>query len=199
MRDLVTAGDIFIWLTSIVAGALLLLAAYRALLAKSLSPQSKALLGNWFGYGHFHSRSGDLFYKERITVSRNYLLPWRLRVEAEPATETVETVYRGRLRCEPPFIFCTTYEPTFGDRAYEIGRRIMDSDHGGKMIVGLCLGNTYDDTVHCATVHIWTRKELDPSANRNRPADVNVERAEFMKIAADYFAVAPDTYQLKLL
>lgn len=198
MTNLLAAGDAFIWITSIAAGVLLCAAAYRFLLVRSLPAQSRALLGEWFGYAHFHSHDGDLFYKERIIVSRNYLSPWRLKVVAEPCTDAGETIYRGRIRCEPPFIYCSTYEPSFGDRTYEISRRIMDSNHGGKLIVGLALGNSYDDRVHCATAHIWSRTELDPAANRHHPADPEVEKAKFVEIAGGYFKVSAETFQLKL-
>lgn len=199
MNDALAVGDTFIWVTSIAAGALLCFAAYQTLSAKSLPAQSKALLGEWFGYAFFHAREGDLFYKEKITVRRDYLLPWRLRVMAEPSTDAGETVYRGRMRCNPPFIYCSMYEPVFGDHTYEISRRIMGSDHGGKVVVGLALGNSYDDRVHCATAHIWSRQELDPSAGRHHPADPEIEKKRFLEIAAEYFLVTPDTFQLKLL
>lgn len=199
MSDLVVAGDSFIWITSVAAGMVLCLAAYRGISAKALPAQSRALLGEWFGYAFFHAREGDSFYKERITVRRSYLVPWRLNVIAEPATDAGETIYRGHLRCQPPFIYCSMYEPVFGDQTYEISRRIMDNDHSGKLIVGLALGNSYDDKVHCATAHIWSRRELDPSAGSHHAADPEVEKKRFLEITKEYFVVKSSTLQIKLI
>jgi hypothetical protein len=198
MNNVLAVGNGFIWTTSIAAGVVLCLAGYRALWAKSLPASSKSLIGEWFGYAHFHARGGDLFYKERIEISRNLLLPWRLRIVAEPFTDARETIYRGSLRCDASFIYFSMYEPVFGDQTYEIHRRIMDQDHAGNLIVGLALGKTYDDRVHCATAHVMSRKELDPAATRNHPADIEVERTRFLAIVGEYFTVVPETFQLKL-
>jgi hypothetical protein len=115
VNQLISAGDVFIWLTSVLTGGLVCLGGYRWLAAKSLPAQSRALLGEWFGYGHFHSREGDLFYKENISITRDWLRPWRLRVMARPDEEGVESAYRGSVTCVAPFIFCSGYEPVFGD------------------------------------------------------------------------------------
>jgi hypothetical protein len=198
MKGVLTAADMFIWGTSIAAGVVLCLAAYRWLLAKSLPIQSRALLGDWYGYGHFHSRGGDLFYKERISVTRDWIQPWRLRIVAQPDEQGSETTYRGLVWSKPPFIFCSTFEPIFGDRTFEISRRTMDDRHEGNMVVGICLGMSYDENVHCATAHIWSRAQLDPEATSQRPADRAIERKRFIDISRDYFVASPDTLQLKL-
>ena len=66
------------------------------------------------------------------------------------------------------------------------------------MIVGICLGITFNKLVHCANVYIWSRKELDPLATKHRSANVDVEKEAFLKIAKKYFVISPETYQLKM-
>lgn len=199
MNDMLSAGNAFIWITSILAGIVLCISGYRLAAIKFASSQAKAVLGEWTGYAYFHSVDGDRFYKERITVTRDLLLPWRFRLKAVPLEGSGATVYRGTMRYRSGFFHCTAFEPVFDDRVFEISRLIMDKEHDGSMIVALAMGMTYDERVHCSTAHVWARRSLDPAASQNRPASLEVEERRFLEVVRTYFSVSPDTYQLKML
>jgi hypothetical protein len=198
MNGVVSAGDAFIWITSIAAGTVLVLAGYRAIWSRSLAAEKKNLLGEWFGYAHFHATGGDRFYKERIIISRNRWLPWRLRIEAEPIPSAGETVYRGEITLKSPVIFCEMFEPIYSDRTFEIGHRVMDhSDCSGPVIAGLYLGNSYQRLVYSANAYLWTRDELDPAANPRQPP-TELERERFLSIAKEHFEISTESLQIKL-
>jgi hypothetical protein len=154
-------------------------------------------LGQWHAYAFFHAKTGDRFYKEIITVSRDLLRPWRLVFTAVPSSGSGQTVYRGEVACNGAYITTRAHEPVFDDHAFEVSRRIMDDEHDGNTIIGLCMGKSYDDHVRVATAHIWSRQPLGAPIGATRGSE-DIERQKFSEIATSYFQVSGETFQLKL-
>lgn len=200
MDRFLATGDAFIWLTSVAAGLVLCWGAYRFLVAKRASPQQAAILGQWYGYAYYHSEEGDRLFKEKINVLQGRFLPWRLTFEATSTDGLGSTIYKGKIRHKGhSFFVSTSYEPVFDDVVFEISRLLMDGGANAYMMIGLCMGMTFDKSIHCANAYVWSRTELDPDANQHRPADRGVETTYFNRIVKRYFSVSADTFQLKML
>jgi hypothetical protein len=154
-------------------------------------PKPDSLVGIWFQYGYFASDHGPRFLKERVKIKRHPVLPWRLYVVSSAVSEAGKgTIYRGQVRRSSPFLYCTCFEPIYGDRTYEIWRQVLDTKtHNIEAMIGLHLGKSYVPTVHTACAVVLTRTELDPRASAVRSANSRIERSRFAKIVGEYFSI----------
>jgi hypothetical protein len=193
-----SAGDAFIWFTSILAGVGILLGLWNFIGSLLVSNHTRALLGDWFMYGFFQTVSGHEFYKETVTIKRQFLLPWRLKIASTPVSKSESTVYKGTVISDPPFIYTTNFDPIYHDRTFEIFRRVMDKNHDAKTFVGIHLGRTYEETIHSACAVLMTRSELDPTASKLKIADEEIEKKRFLEIIRPHFKIDSDTLQLML-
>lgn len=163
------------------------------------SAHDRALLGDWVEYGFFQTKNGPHFYKERVTIKRHPITPWRLIAESKPISAGKSTVYRGTVISRPPYLYCRSFDPIYHDRTFEILHRKMDVKlHNADTFVGIHLGKTYEDTIHTACAVLMTRIELDPNASTTQPANPEVEKSRFLEIVSPYFKVDRATYQLLL-
>ncbi len=195
-----SAGDLFIWLTSIVAGCSALYGAFRGLSVLFTSAHDRALLGDWFQYGFFQTKDGPHFYKERVKILRRTIAPWQLVAQCQPVTAASSTSYRGLITSRPPFLYITTFDPVYHDRTFEILRRIMDSElHDAGRFVGIHLGKSYEQNIHTGCAVLLTRKELDPEVSSIRAARADVEQEKFLELIKPYFKIDRPTYQLLMV
>lgn len=200
MPPIQTLGDSFIWITSILAGFSVLYGLLKYVSALLENRHDKALLGDWFEYGFFQSHNGPHFYKERVTIKRDMFLPWRLTQICKPVTAGKSTSYRGRFISRPPFLYGIGFDPVYNDRTFEILHRKMDTRlHDADTFIGIHLGKTYEETMHCACAVVMTRRELDPNVSPVKSADINVEKAKFTEIISPYLKIERGSYQMILL
>jgi len=196
MKAILDAGDVFIWITSVLAGAALVLGLWKAAASYARSPKDAALLGEWYTYGYFHSSGGPVFYRERGLVKRHFLLPWIFTTETIPLDGDGSTIYRGSLTSHSPYLYFTAFEPVYHDRTFEIYCRRMEGASDSKLLLGIHLGRSYDEGVHTACAVIMSRSPLDKNASPTRPPDEAVERLEFERICRSYFLSDPQSLQL---
>lgn len=177
--------------------ALYLLRHVVSLMERLASAHDRALLGDWYFYGLFQAKDGAQFYKEKVSIRRNPVVPWRLIIESKAMTNGTSVRYRGTIVSHPPFLYCSGFDPIYHDRTFEILQRKMDAQlHDAEMFVGIHLGKTYEDTIVGASAVVMARSELYSNPSQKRVAETEVEKARFLEIIRPYFKTDRTTYQL---
>lgn len=176
------------------AGLAVVVGLYQGLGRLFISDRSRAIMGVWYGYAFFQNQDGPVFYREVNTIRRS--APWRLSLSAKPIGSEEVTHYQGTVRFNPPYVYINTFEPVYADRCSELYRWQQSDRHDASMLVGIHLGRTYEEAIHNATPMIMARRQLDPKASVNQMADVEVERAEFLRIVQRHFKLDDSTFQL---
>ena len=199
MLELFRVGnDIVIWLGGAVAGLAAISAGSRWLANNLDVADQSVIIGDWYGYGYFHSEDGEQFYREEIAISRSWVIPWRLKMVATPCSIGAPQKYRGWVKKIGDKICAFTKEGAQDDICFDIGFLRTSTENLRDKIVGIQLGGSYVSQVHVATGFIWSRERLDvdviPTSKEPSPKELR----DFAGIGSRYFEFKPDSFEFLL-